>query len=82
MDKVCPCASSVLPSRFDFHKCSQLFIRTHNETLSVVAMCVCNPNCRSLRFQKRSELFVGIYTTSCRPEGKSDSSVTFRGLRT
>jgi hypothetical protein len=22
----------------------QLFIRTHNETLSVVAMCVCNPD--------------------------------------
>jgi hypothetical protein len=28
--------------RFEFHKRSQLFIRTHNETLSVAAMCVCN----------------------------------------
>ena len=27
---------------FQFHKRRQLFIRTHNETLSVVAMCVCN----------------------------------------
>ena len=30
--------------RFKFHKRSQLFIRTHNETLSVVAMRVCNPD--------------------------------------
>ena len=30
-----------------FQKRSQYFIRAHNETLSVVAMCVCNPN-RSL----------------------------------
>jgi len=28
-----------------FHKRSQLFIRTHNETLSVVAMRVSNPDC-------------------------------------
>jgi hypothetical protein len=27
-----------------FHKRSQQFIRAHNETLSVVAMCVCNPD--------------------------------------
>jgi hypothetical protein len=27
---------------FQFQKRSQLFIRAHNETLSVVAMCVCN----------------------------------------
>ena len=26
--------------RFEFHKRSQLFIRTHNETLAIVAMCV------------------------------------------
>jgi hypothetical protein len=30
---------------FQFNKRSQLFIRTHNETLSVVAMRVCNPDC-------------------------------------
>jgi hypothetical protein len=29
---------------FKFHKRSQLFIRTHNEPLFVVAMCVGNPN--------------------------------------
>jgi hypothetical protein len=32
--------------RFEFDKRSQLFIRTHKETLSVAAMCVSNP-CRS-----------------------------------
>ena len=30
--------------RFEFQKRSQLFIRTHNETLSVVAMRVNNPD--------------------------------------
>jgi hypothetical protein len=29
--------------RFQFHKRSQLLLRTHNETLPVVTMCVCNP---------------------------------------
>jgi hypothetical protein len=32
---------------FKFHKRSQQFIRVHNETLSVVAMCVSNPGCPS-----------------------------------
>ena len=27
-----------------FNKRSQLFVGAHNETLSVAAMCVCNPN--------------------------------------
>jgi len=31
--------------RFQFQKGRQLFIRTHNETFSVAAMCVCNPDC-------------------------------------
>src|SRR5439155_12293660 len=31
--------------RFQLQKCSQLFIGTHNETLSVVAVCVSNPDC-------------------------------------
>jgi len=31
--------------RFEFHKSRQLFIRVHNETLSVVAMRVNNPDC-------------------------------------
>ena len=30
--------------RFALQKHAQLFIRVHNETLSVVAMCVCNPD--------------------------------------
>jgi hypothetical protein len=42
------------PLQFD--KRSQLFIRLHNETLSVVAVRVCNPDCPSLtiRWLKRS----------------------------
>jgi hypothetical protein len=36
------------PNRcFKFHKRRQLFIRAPNETLSVVAVCVCNPDCSS-----------------------------------
>jgi hypothetical protein len=31
--------------RFKFQKRSQLFIGTHNETFSIVAMRVCNPDC-------------------------------------
>jgi len=31
-------------SRFEFRKRSQFFIGTHNETLSVAAMCVSNPD--------------------------------------
>ena len=30
---------------FKFQKRSQLFISAHNETLSVAAMCVSNPDC-------------------------------------
>jgi hypothetical protein len=29
---------------FQFNKRRQLFIRTHNETLSVATMCIGNPN--------------------------------------
>jgi hypothetical protein len=29
---------------FQFHKRSQLFIGVHNETLSVGAVCLCNPD--------------------------------------
>jgi hypothetical protein len=35
--------------RFEFQKRRQLFIRAHNETLSVVAMRVCNPDCSTAR---------------------------------
>jgi hypothetical protein len=31
--------------RFKFNERTQLFIRTHNETPSVAAMRVCNPDC-------------------------------------
>jgi hypothetical protein len=36
---------SAVVDPFEFHKRSQLFIGRHNETLSVVAMRVCNPDC-------------------------------------
>ena len=52
---------------FEFHKRSQLFLRVRNETLSVAAMSVSNPD--------RSPFTVD-------PMGKSDSSVTFCGRRT
>ena len=35
--------------RFEFQKRSQLFIRVHNEALTVAAMRVSNPDCSSLR---------------------------------
>jgi hypothetical protein len=37
--------------RFQFQKRSQLFIRAHNETLSVAAVCVSNPDCSALAIQ-------------------------------
>jgi hypothetical protein len=37
--------SATANRRFKFQKRSQLFIGVHNETLSVIAMCVCNPDC-------------------------------------
>jgi hypothetical protein len=30
--------------QFQFKKRTQPFIRVHNETLSVIAMCICNPD--------------------------------------
>jgi hypothetical protein len=36
---------------FEFHKRSKLFIGTHNETLSVVAMCVGNPDYAPVRIR-------------------------------
>jgi hypothetical protein len=35
--------------RFEFHKSGQLFIRVHNETLSVAAMRVGNEDCSPAR---------------------------------
>src|SRR5258708_643233 len=37
--------------RFEFEKGSQLFIRMHNETLSVASMRVSNPDCSRLRIK-------------------------------
>ena len=39
------CVNTVFANRrFTFHKRSQLFVGMHNKTLSVAAMCVCNPD--------------------------------------
>jgi hypothetical protein len=39
--------------RFEFQKRSELFIGVHNEALTVVAMCVCNPDCSPARIHSR-----------------------------
>jgi hypothetical protein len=33
---------------FKFQKRTQLFIRTHNETLPIIAVRVCNPDCSTV----------------------------------
>jgi hypothetical protein len=38
--------------RFKFNKRGQLLIRSHNETLSVAAMCVSNPDCSPTRIDR------------------------------
>ena len=40
---------AVANRRFEFHERSQLFLRTHNETLSVAAMGVCNEDCSTAK---------------------------------
>jgi hypothetical protein len=40
--------------RFQFQKCSQLFIRVHNETLPVIAVCINNPDRSPLRINRRN----------------------------
>jgi hypothetical protein len=43
-----------LSRRFQFYKRSQFFIDAHNVTLSVVAVCIDNPD-RNLRFIKPTD---------------------------
>jgi hypothetical protein len=43
--------------RFQLQKRSQLFIRAHNETLSVAPMRVCNPDCFPRCSDKGGHLF-------------------------
>jgi hypothetical protein len=38
--------------QFQFHKSGQLFIRRHNEPLSIVAMRVSNPDCSPVGFKR------------------------------
>jgi hypothetical protein len=38
--------------RFKFQKCSQLLISMHNESLSVVAMRVSNPDCSPVEINR------------------------------
>jgi hypothetical protein len=42
--------------RFQFHESDQFFIRTHNETPSVVAMRVGDPACRVAVFLRKLSL--------------------------
>jgi hypothetical protein len=42
--RVLRCLRIAAGRRFKFHERGQLFIGSHNETLSVVAMCVSNPD--------------------------------------
>ena len=51
----------------------------HNETLSVAAMCVSDPDCLSVVHSgsRNAVSLSSAYTTTCRGDGKSDSSVTF-----
>jgi hypothetical protein len=45
--------STALPNRrFKFHESRKLLIRTHNKTLSVAAMRVCNPDCSPFTIQR------------------------------
>jgi hypothetical protein len=41
--------SVILCDSFKFEKRGQPFIRSHNETLSVIAVRVCNPDCAPVR---------------------------------
>jgi hypothetical protein len=38
---------------FKFNKCAELFIGAHNETLSIVAVGINNPDCSPARIQGR-----------------------------
>ncbi len=42
--------------RFEFRETQSAFVRTHNGPLSVVAMCVNNPNCSPVSFRCRGAL--------------------------
>ena len=46
--------SVILCDSFKFDKRGQLFVRVHNETLSVVAMCVSNEDCSPARIHGRN----------------------------
>jgi hypothetical protein len=49
LEKITPTRQANSPPtadyRFEFHKCGQFIIDTHNETLSIAAMRVSNPDC-------------------------------------
>jgi hypothetical protein len=36
---------------FEFEKRSQLFVRSHDETLPIIAVCVNNPDCLTFKIQ-------------------------------
>jgi hypothetical protein len=61
--------------RFEFHKRGQLFIRTHNETLSVIAVRVSNP-----RFHQRFAI-IGVHSYCFACGARECSSKTMFPLR-
>jgi hypothetical protein len=63
----------------EFYKRSQLFIRPHNKTLSVVAMRVNNPDCSQFRHQNVT--CVTLISAQHRFMRKTFTFPAFRGAR-
>ena len=53
--------------RFKLNKRGQPFIRTHNETLSVAAMCVSNPDCSPVGINRRDGAPTPTGFRDCQP---------------
>jgi hypothetical protein len=72
--------------RFDFDKRGQLLISTHNETLSVVAICVRNPDCSPVEINRSdaAQTPAGIMETVCDdfPVPHGESQIDLRLWRT
>jgi hypothetical protein len=54
--------------RFEFEKRCPIFIRAHNETLSVIAVCACNPDRSPVGINRRDT----AQTPTCFAEIVSD----------
>jgi hypothetical protein len=45
-------STELLNRRFESHKRSQYFVRSHNDTLSIVVVCIDNPDCSPFAIQR------------------------------